>query len=121
MTPVLAERLRLLFRHDLALAAYHIPLDAHPEVGNNAILANALGWGRHEPFGSFKGTPVGRIDHFDGDGLPADELFARVHEVTGREPTVFDGARTGSGASGSSPDRPRTCSRRRSTPGLTRS
>ena len=42
LTPVLAERLRPLFKHDLALAAYHIPLDAHPEVGNNAILANAL-------------------------------------------------------------------------------
>jgi dinuclear metal center YbgI/SA1388 family protein len=91
LTPVLAERLRLLFRHDIALAAYHLPLDAHPEVGNNAILANALGCARHEPFGSFKGTPVGRLGHFDDGGLPAGDLFARVHEVTGREPTVFDG------------------------------
>src|SRR5688500_19452692 len=39
LTPVLAERLRPLFKHDLDLAAYHIPLDAHPEVGNNALLA----------------------------------------------------------------------------------
>ena len=34
LTPVLAERLRPLFVHDVALAAYHLPLDAHPEVGN---------------------------------------------------------------------------------------
>src|SRR5688572_21978397 len=45
LTPRLAERLRPLFRHDIALAAYHLPLDAHPEVGNNALLADALGAG----------------------------------------------------------------------------
>ena len=88
LTPVLAERLRPLFKHDLALAAYHIPLDAHPEVGNNAILADALGCERHEPFGDFKGRAVGRAGTFGGDGVPADELFARVREVTGREPLV---------------------------------
>jgi dinuclear metal center YbgI/SA1388 family protein len=88
LTPVLAERLRPLFKHDLALAAYHIPLDAHPEVGNNAILANALGCERHEPFGDFRGRPIGRAGTFAGDGVTADELFARVREVTGREPLV---------------------------------
>src|SRR5215203_4242897 len=60
LTSVLAGRLRPLFKHDLALAAYHIPLDAHPEVGNNAILANALGCERHEPFGEFRGRAIGR-------------------------------------------------------------
>src|SRR6201990_2485379 len=39
LTPVLAERLRPLFKHDINLAGYHIPLDAHAEVGNNALLA----------------------------------------------------------------------------------
>ena len=43
LTPLLAERLRPLFKHDINLAAYHLPLDAHPELGNNAILARALG------------------------------------------------------------------------------
>ena len=55
--------LRPLFVHDIALAAYHLPLDAHPEVGNNAILATRLGCERHEPFGDFRGTPVGRARH----------------------------------------------------------
>jgi dinuclear metal center YbgI/SA1388 family protein len=40
---VTAQRLRFLFKHDLALAAYHLPLDAHPTLGNNALLAAALG------------------------------------------------------------------------------
>src|ERR671910_1230529 len=88
LTPVLAERLRALFKHDLALAAYHIPLDAHPEVGNNAILANALGCERHEAFGDFRGRAVGRAGTFPGGGVPAAELFTRVREVTGREPLV---------------------------------
>lgn len=88
LTPVLAERLRLLFKHDLALAAYHIPLDAHPEVGNNAILAERLGCERHEGFAEFKGRAIGRAGTFPGDGIPAGELFARVREVTGREPLV---------------------------------
>ena len=52
---MLAERLRPLFKHDVALAAYHLPLDAHPEVGNNALLAEALGAARHEPFATSAG------------------------------------------------------------------
>ena len=88
LSPVLAERLRPLFVHDVALAAYHLPLDAHPEVGNNAILANRLGCASHDAFGDFRGTPVGRAGTFPDDGIDAAELFARVREVTGREPTV---------------------------------
>lgn len=91
LTQVLAERLRPLFKHDVALAAYHLPLDAHPEVGNNAILAERLGCERHEPFGTYRGVPIGRAGTFPGDGIPAAELFERVREITARVPTVFDG------------------------------
>ena len=91
LTPVLAERLRPLFKHDIALASYHLPLDAHPEVGNNAILAERLGCERHEPFGTYRGVPIGRAGTFPGDGIPAADLFARVREITARVPTVFDG------------------------------
>ena len=85
LTPVLAERLRPLFKHDIALAAYHLPLDAHPEVGNNALLAAALGCADHEPV-----RTVGRAGRFAAP-VPAAELFDRVATVTGREPLVFDG------------------------------
>ena len=88
LSPVLAERLRPLFAHGIGLAAYHLPLDAHPEVGNNAILANALGCGSHVAFGDFRGTPVGRAGTFPDGGIAAADLFARVRDVTGREPTV---------------------------------
>src|SRR3954451_7058342 len=85
LTPTLAERLRPLFKHGVALAAYHLPLDAHPAVGNNALLAERLGCERHDAF-----AQVGRIGEFVGDGVAAGDLFARVREVTQREPLVFD-------------------------------
>jgi dinuclear metal center YbgI/SA1388 family protein len=84
LTPRLAERLRPLFRNDIALAAYHLPLDAHPEVGNNALLAEARGAGGHVAF-----ADVGRGATF-AEPLPAAELFARVAAATGRDPLVFE-------------------------------
>jgi len=89
LTPVLAERLRLLFRHDVGLAGYHLPLDAHPAIGNNALLAERLGCERHEAWGEYRGTPIGRAAAFLGDGVPARELLERVRALTGREPVAF--------------------------------
>lgn len=89
LTPAAKTRLQLLFEHDIALAAYHLPLDAHPEVGNNALLAAALGCGSHEPFALHKGVPIGVAGRFAGDGIAADELVSRTREVTGREPLAF--------------------------------
>jgi dinuclear metal center YbgI/SA1388 family protein len=87
---VLKRRLQLLFDADIALAAYHLPLDAHPQFGNNALLAAALGAGELVPFALHHGQPIGFIASFPGDGVPAAELFARVQEVTDRAPLVFD-------------------------------
>lgn len=55
----LLERLRLLIDSDLALYACHLPLDMHPEVGNNAVLADRLGLIGRKPFGSYHGLAVG--------------------------------------------------------------
>ena len=53
-------RLRPLLAHDVNLAAYHLPLDAHPEIGNNALLAQAFGCSATEPFAEVRGRPIGR-------------------------------------------------------------
>jgi dinuclear metal center YbgI/SA1388 family protein len=90
LTPTLAERLRPLMKNDVNLAAYHLPLDAHADLGNNALLAIALGCEVHEPFGEHRGTPVGRAGRLAGDGVSIDALTARVREVCGQEPLVFD-------------------------------
>jgi dinuclear metal center YbgI/SA1388 family protein len=86
----LRRRLRLLFDGDIALAAYHLPLDAHPELGNNALLAGALGAAELAPFAMHGGQPIGFLASLPGDGLVAEELFARVHAITARQPLVFD-------------------------------
>ncbi len=86
LSPVVAERLRLLFRHDVGLAAYHLPLDAHPSHGNNALLAQALGCEHHEPFGEYRGAAIGRAGFFGDDGVEIDELRERIARVTGGEP-----------------------------------
>jgi dinuclear metal center YbgI/SA1388 family protein len=79
----LKRRLKLLFDHDIALAAYHLPLDAHPEVGNNALLARAIGATDPEPFAA-----IGVRARLDA--ITPDELHARVREATGgREPLSF--------------------------------
>src|SRR5215210_7621682 len=68
LSPMVAERLRPLFKHDIALAAYHLPLDAHPAVGNNAQLAERLGCARHDAFGE-----IGRVGEFDAGGVAATD------------------------------------------------
>src|SRR4051795_9082077 len=88
LTPLLAARLRPLFKHDINLAGYHLPLDAHPELGNNAILARELGCVDVEPFGSYKGTLIGRRRRFAAPLTPS-ELHARVQAVTGRSPLLL--------------------------------
>ena len=50
VTGIRRQRLKTLLGHDINLLAYHLPLDAHPELGNNAQLASRLGW---QPDGRF--------------------------------------------------------------------
>ncbi len=81
------RRLKLLFDHDMALAAYHLPLDAHPEHGNNALLAAGLGTEGQGPFALHDGRPIGVQARFSDDGVSAGELVVRVRDVVGgREP-----------------------------------
>jgi dinuclear metal center YbgI/SA1388 family protein len=83
------RRLKLLFDAGMGLAAYHLPLDGHLEVGNNALLAGALGAVDVAPFAAHARTTIGVQARFDGDGIAADELVARVRAATGREPLAF--------------------------------
>jgi dinuclear metal center YbgI/SA1388 family protein len=90
LSPTLAARLRVLLERGMSLAAYHLPLDAHPEVGNNALIAAGLGCAEREPFGRHRGMTIGVRASFADDGLPAADVFARVEALTGRPPLVFE-------------------------------
>jgi dinuclear metal center YbgI/SA1388 family protein len=77
------KRLKVLFDGQITLAAYHLALDAHPEVGNNALLARELGIDPSEPFAGigFGGT----LD----EPVSIDDFIERVREKVGRDPVVF--------------------------------
>ncbi len=86
----MAGRLRIALERELSVVGYHLPLDAHPEIGNNALLRDRLGF---EPdprtFAEVKGRAIGVVGRHP-DGIEADRLFDRVSEISAREPLVFD-------------------------------
>ena len=80
VTGGLFERLRVLMQRDLALYAVHLPLDAHPRLGNNAGMAAALGLTDCRPFGNYHGVDIGVAGRVPEarypDGATLDELLA---------------------------------------------
>jgi dinuclear metal center YbgI/SA1388 family protein len=84
------HRLKLLFDADMSLAAYHLPLDAHPELGNNALIGRAFGATALEPFAQHDGEPIGFLARFPDEGIEAGALFTRIAELTARTPLLFD-------------------------------
>jgi dinuclear metal center YbgI/SA1388 family protein len=89
LTRTMRNRLEALFAAELSLAAYHLPLDAHPEVGNNALICERLGLERAEPFAEHRGRPIGFVGRAPG-GLPFEELRARCARAFGHEPLAWD-------------------------------
>jgi dinuclear metal center YbgI/SA1388 family protein len=83
-------RLVPLFDADMSLAAYHLPLDAHPEVGNNALICGELGLWRGEPFGEAGGRPIGFVGHAE-EPLALEALAERCCSLFERDPLVFPG------------------------------
>lgn len=57
------RRLRTLLTHDIAVYSAHIPLDIHPVVGNNAVLAELLGILDPKPFDNYRGVEIGAAGH----------------------------------------------------------
>jgi dinuclear metal center YbgI/SA1388 family protein len=90
LSELLATRLRAALGGELSVAAYHLPLDAHPRIGNNALLREGLGLDPDPvSFGAVKGRAIGAVGRVDG-GIAAAELVTRIAELCGREPIVFD-------------------------------
>lgn len=89
--PVMRDRLATLFKHGMTLAGYHLCLDAHPELGNNALIADALRLSRTpEPFAVHGGRPIGLVGELPSGGESLDAFVERVRGVLGgREPLVL--------------------------------
>jgi dinuclear metal center YbgI/SA1388 family protein len=73
----LRDRIKLLLDADLALYACHLPLDRHPTIGNNAILAELLGLEGREPFGASHGVKLGWKGSFP-EPISLDEILSRI-------------------------------------------
>jgi len=85
VTGIRRQRLGTLIKHDINLLAYHLPLDAHPEFGNNAQLALRLGWVPEGRFGEQDIAWLGTLAE------PADlvTVSGNVARLLGREPLVI--------------------------------
>ncbi len=79
------RRLGTLLANDVSLLAYHLPLDAHPELGNNARLGHLLGIGVSAPLSPEDPAPIGNIGSL-GQAVTARALCASLEELTGRTP-----------------------------------
>ena len=61
------RKLKLLFDHDIAVYSSHLPLDRHPTLGNNVLLAHALGLAPSATWHAYKGVPIGVVCEADLD------------------------------------------------------
>lgn len=77
------QRMARLLAHDINLYAYHLPLDAHAEWGNNAQLAQRLGWHVEGRFGE---QDIGFFGRPAAENCTADDLAADLEGVLGRPP-----------------------------------
>ena len=86
------RRLAALLKNDLSLFAWHLPLDAHPTLGNNAQLANDLGIVVDKGLDN-SAHPIGLVGHFEKALTPA-ELVHKLNytlrlKLKPREPVFY--------------------------------
>ena len=88
LTGIQYRRVAELIRGEMSLLAYHLPLDRHLEVGNNAVAGRQLGLEDIEPFGLHDGLPVGVKGRFPAP-IPAAELLERARRIYAQEPLAY--------------------------------
>ncbi len=88
LTGVKGRRIAALYRHGISLLAYHLPLDAHPELGNNRQLGLRLGWEQGAPAEGGDGL-LWRAELSEPES-PA-QIAGRLQRVLGRAPLHLPG------------------------------
>lgn len=82
------RRVAELIRNEMSLLAYHLPLDRHGELGNNAVAARDFGLVDLEPFGLHDGLPTGFKGRFP-EPIEKSDLAARCRRIYAQEPLAF--------------------------------
>ncbi|MBF0624734.1 MAG: Nif3-like dinuclear metal center hexameric protein [Magnetococcales bacterium] len=85
----LKQRLKILLQQDMTLMAYHLPLDAHPEWGNNACILRKLALEPLEPFGLYNGTALSWVGRCSPPRTVA-EMFHGVTDLFGGSPLLLN-------------------------------
>ncbi|HIP76217.1 MAG TPA: Nif3-like dinuclear metal center hexameric protein [Psychromonas hadalis] len=84
------NRIKALIENSINLYAYHLPLDVHLELGNNAQLAKSLQITDRRPLEPWDKRSVGRVGKFE-TAVTADELSERIASVLSRKPLHIEG------------------------------
>ncbi|MEE5147597.1 Nif3-like dinuclear metal center hexameric protein [Pseudomonas alliivorans] len=84
-------RLKTLLKHDISLLAYHLPLDVHPDVGNNVQLARQLDITVEGPLDPENPKVVGLVGSLS-EAVTARDFARRVQDALGREPLLIEGS-----------------------------
>ncbi len=79
---IMKRRIGYLLKHDISLVGYHLPLDRHPQDGNNAQIADRFGLIRRRGFAPFKGNPVGLVGELP-QPMGREAFGEKVQEVFG--------------------------------------
>lgn len=85
------EKIRLLLEANIALVSYHLPLDAHVDIGNNWRAARDLGWTDLAPFGLMQGNYIGVKGRFSP--MPRSALCEQLERYYGRAAQRAEGGR----------------------------
>lgn len=83
ITGVLKKKIDLLLKNNISLLAYHLPMDAHIESGNNWPVAKDLGWQDLAPFGVFEGKAIGVKGRFEP--VPFEKWIQILRDYYGSE------------------------------------
>ena len=79
ITGMRGKRIKSLIQHDISLLAYHLPLDSHPSLGNNAAIADLLELERIEALDPSERHPIGNIGYLN-QPMPVEEFKKFVSE-----------------------------------------
>lgn len=90
ITGMKRERLKRLLENEISLIAYHLPLDAHAEVGNNVCLARVLGFAVEGPLGEGLDRTMGLYGSL-AQALDAQALLHFIEQRLGRPPLLISG------------------------------
>ena len=80
ITGMRGNRIKKLIQHNISLIAYHLPLDAHPVLGNNAAIADLIGLKNLEALDSSEKHPIGNIAYLE-HALSSEQFKTKLQAI----------------------------------------